>query len=63
MGDAVDTLYYSNDAIFCIVNLFPTNIQVDEPYFYLTLNECLTLLFTLVGIIVAISQFKNKWLK
>lgn len=63
MGDAVDTLYYSNDAIFCIVNLFPTNIQVDEPYFYLTLNECLTLLFTLVGIIVAISQFKKQMAK
>ena len=61
MKDTVDTLYYSNDTIFCIINLLPINAQVDnKSYFYLTLNELLTLLIAIASVIVAIIQFRRQ---
>lgn len=64
MKDTVDALYYSNDTIFCIINLLPINAQVDnKSYFYLTLNELLTLLIAVTSVIVAIIQFRRQMAK
>lgn len=65
MREAVDTLYYySNDTIICVVNMFVSNNQLDDKsYFYLTFNECLTIFLAIVGVTVAIVQFRTQMAK
>lgn len=64
MKEVVDTLCYSNDTVNCMLNLLATRVQENnKPFFCLTFYEVLTILLSVIGVLVAVIQFKKQMAK
>lgn len=54
----------SNNTVTCLVNILAINVQKnDKPFFSLTLYELLTISLSIIGVVVAIYQFKRQMKK